>query len=200
VAAKNFSGQGKYVEVKGLSERIVKADRAIWPINFEVKSNESSALFVDIDKSINDVRLFLIKAGIEESEISVAPADIYQDTYQGSLYRYNARVAMSVYTEKVDVVRKLSQETLPLLEKGIILNGSYIQFEFSDVNSIKSEMLAEGIKNARTSAEQFAQDSESRVGVISRANQGVFDITDKDPGSPEYKKIRLVSTVRYLLN
>jgi len=34
---------------------------------------------------------------------------------------------------------------------------------------------------------------------VSRGNQGVFDITDKDPGSPEYKKIRVVSTLRFLL-
>ena len=61
-------------------------------------------------------------------------------------------------------------------------------------------MLAEAIQNARVSAEQFAHDSGSGVGDISRANQGVIDITDKDPGSPEFKKIRLVTTVRYLLN
>lgn len=199
-AAKSFSNQGKYVEVKGLSERIVKADRAIWPINFEVKSNNSAELFKDINNNIKVVTDFLVDAGIEASEISVAPTNTYQDTYQGSLYRYNAQVSMSVYTDKVDMVRELSQNTLPLIEKGVVMNGSYIQFEFSDINTIKPEMLSEAIENARSAAQQFAKDSKSRVGDIARANQGVFNITDKDPGSPEYKNVRLVTTVRYLLH
>ena len=57
----------------------------------------------------------------------------------------------------------------------------------------------DAIKNAKDTASQFAQNSGSVVGSVARGNQGVFDITDKDPGSPEYKKIRLVSTLRFLL-
>lgn len=200
IAAKGFSNQGKYVEVKGLSERVVKSDRAIWSINFEARSNSSDDLFQQIETNINEITSFLINAGFESSEISTAPADTYQDTYQGSLYRYNARISMSVYTEKVDLVRSTSQNTLPLIQKGIVMSGNYINFEFSDLNSVKPEMLAEAIENARVSAQQFADDSGVSVGVIARANQGVFTITDKDPGSPEYKNIRVVSTLRYLLN
>ena len=199
-AAKGFLNQGKYVEVKGLSERIVKADRAIWSINFEVKTNSSSELFTQIKGNVDDVTAFLVKAGFDASEISTAPASTYQDTYSGSQYRYNARISMSVYSDKVDLVRSTSQNTLSLIEKGIVMNDSYISFEVSDINDIKPEMLAEAIQNARVSAKEFAKDSGAGVGDIARANQGVIDITDKDPGSPEYKKIRLVTTVRYLLN
>lgn len=199
-AAKGFSNQGKYVEVKGLSERIVKSDRAIWSINFEVKSNDSNDLFNQITANVADVTAFLKNAGFEDSEISTAPANTYQDTYQGSQYRYNARVSMSVYTDKVDLVRTTSQNTLSLIEKGIVMNDNYINFEISDINDIKPEMLAEAIENARISAQQFADDSGAQIGGIARANQGVISITDKDPGSPEFKKIRLVSTLRYLLN
>ena len=56
------------------------------------------------------------------------------------------------------------------------------------------------IKNAKDTAAQFAKESSSRLGGVARGNQGVFDITDKDPGSPEFKKIRVVSTLRFLLN
>lgn len=197
---KSFSGQGKYVEVKGLSERIVKADTAIWSINFEVKSNESIALFQEIDTNIKTLTEFLKSQGFEDSEINIAPPNIYQDTYEGSRYRYNASISMSVYTNKVDLVKSASKATLSLLEKGVVMNGNYINFEFSDLASIKPEMLKEAIAQARVSAQQFAEDSGSSLGVLARANQGVFDISDKDQGSPEYKKIRVVSTLRYLIN
>jgi uncharacterized protein len=198
-AAKDFSKQGSYVEVKGLSEKIVKADTAIWSMSFEVKSNNIDTLYADIEKNIATIKTFLIEKGFETSEINVAPVNIYQDTYKDAAFRYNSNNQISVYTKKVDQAKSSSNETLLLVKKGVVLNQNYISFEFSDLNSIKPEMLAEAIKNARDTASQFAKNSGSSVGSVSRGNQGVFDITDKDPGSPEYKKIRLVSTLRFLL-
>ncbi|MEK7190619.1 MAG: SIMPL domain-containing protein [Patescibacteria group bacterium] len=200
LAAQNFSKQGTFVEVKGLSEKIVKADTAIWSLNFEVKSNNVDTLYADLEKNLNTIKTFLTEKGFETSEINVAPVNIYQDTYKDALFRYNANTQLSVYTKtKVDLVRAASKDTLSLIKKGVTLNQNSIEFQFSDINSIKPEMLAEAIKNARASAEQFAEESGSELDKVARGNQGVFDITDKDPGSPEYKKIRVVSTLRFLL-
>lgn len=199
LSASNFSEQGKYVEVKGLSEKIVKADVAIWSMNFEVKSNDIDSLYANIDKNTKAVQSFLLAKGFEASEINVAPVNIYQDTYSGSLFRYNSGTQLSVYTKKVDLVKSASKDTLSLVKEGVTLSQNSIEFQFSDINSVKPEMLAEAIKNAKVSAQQFATESGSRLGAISRGNQGVFDVTDKDPGSPEYKKIRVVSSLRFLL-
>ncbi len=199
VAAKNFSDQGAYVEVKGLSEKIVKADTAVWSMNFEVKSNSIDALYGDIEKNLVTIKTFLKEKGFEDTEINVAPANIYQDTYKEAAFRYNSTNQISVYTNKVDLAKASSSGTLLLVKKGVVLTQNSIAFNFSDLNSIKPEMLAEAIKNARDTAAQFATNSGSKVGGIVRGNQGVFDIVEKDPGSPEYKKIRLVSTLRFLL-
>lgn len=198
-SARGFSDQGSFVEVKGLSEKIVKADTAIWSMNFEVKSNNIDVLYADIEKNINTIKAFLVEKGFDASEINVAPVNIYQDTYKDALFRYNSSNQLSVYTKKVDLVKSASKETLLLVKKGVTLNYNSINFEFSDLNSVKPEMLGEAIKNAREAAEQFAKDSGSSIGKISRGNQGVFDISEKDPGSPEYKKIRVVSSLRFLL-
>lgn len=199
LSAQNFSKQGSYVEVKGLSERIVKADTAIWSMSFEVKSNNVDTLYSDIEKNILNIKTFLKEKGFEDNEINVAPVNIYQDTYKEAAFRYNSNNQVSVYTKKVDIAKIASNETLLLVKRGVVLSQNSISFEFSDLNSIKPEMLAEAIKNARATASEFAMSSDSSIGSVTRGNQGVFDIEDKDPGSPEYKKIRLVSTLRFLL-
>lgn len=198
-SARGFSDQGRFVEVKGLSERIVKADTAIWTINFEVKSNDVDTLYADIEKNVTTIKNFMKQKGFEEAEINVAPVNIYQDTYREALFRYNSNIQLSVYTKKVDAVKAASKDTLLLVKAGVTMSQNSVVFEFSDINSIKPEMLGEAIKNARETAKQFAKDSGSSIGGIARGNQGVFDITDKDPGSPEFKKIRVVSTLRFLL-
>ncbi|HAS80862.1 MAG: hypothetical protein UR25_C0004G0041 [Candidatus Nomurabacteria bacterium GW2011_GWE1_32_28] len=198
-SAKDFSKQGSYVEVKGLSEKIVKADVAIWSISFDTKSNNVDSLYSDIDKNINTIKVFLKEKGFEDGEINVAPVNIYQDTYRDALFRYNSTTQLSVYTKKVDLIKTASKDTLILVKNGIVMNQNYISFEFSDINSIKPEMLAEALKNAKDTAQQIAKESGSVLGGLHRGNQGAFDITDKDPGSPEYKKIRLVSTLSFLV-
>jgi uncharacterized protein len=198
-AARDFSKNASYVEVKGLSEQIVKADTAVWSMSFEVKSNNVDSLYADIEKNITAIKTFLKQKGFEEGEINVAPVNIYQDTFRDAAFRYNAANYISVYTQKVDLAKTVSGDTLLLVKQGIVLNQNYIAFNVSDINSIKPQMLEEAIQNAKETAEQFAQNAGSRLGRVTRGNQGVFDITDKDPGSPEYKKIRLVSTLRFLI-
>jgi hypothetical protein len=199
ISAHDFSEQNSYIEVKGLSEKIVKADTAVWTLSFEVKSNSVETLYADIERNITIIKAFLKEKGFDDTEVNVAPVNIYQDTYKDSAFRYNSNNQVAVYTKKVDQAKAASNETLLLVKKGVVLSQNSIFFEFSDLNSIKPAMLSEAIKNARDTASQFANNSGSMVGSVARGNQGVFEIEDKDPGSPEYKKIRLVSTLRFLL-
>ena len=67
------------------------------------------------------------------------------------------------------------------------------------LNDIKPEMIAEATKNARLAAEQFARDSGSKVGKIKNATQGLFSIDNAAAGLEEKKKVRVVTTVEYLL-
>lgn len=198
-SARGFSDQGSYVEVKGLSEKIVKTDTAIWTMSFEIKSNNIDSLYSDTEKNITAIKAFLIEKGFEANEINIAAANIYQDTYKDALFRYNSTNQISVYTKKVDLAKANANQTLTLVKKGVVLSQNNISFEFSDLNSIKPAMLAEATKNAQDTATQLAQNAGAKIGSIVRGNQGVFDIEDKDPGSPEYKKIRLVSTLRFLI-
>jgi hypothetical protein len=60
-------------------------------------------------------------------------------------------------------------------------------------------MIQEATKNARMAAQQFAEDSESKLGKIMWASQGQFTITDRDSNTPHIKKIRVVTSVNYSL-
>jgi len=73
------------------------------------------------------------------------------------------------------------------------------QYLFKGLNDIKPEMIEEATKNARAAAEKFAQDSGSKLGKISTASQGLFDITNRDESTPEKKTVRVVTYVTYFL-
>ena len=77
--------------------------------------------------------------------------------------------------------------------------GGGPEFDYTQLNAIKPTLIAEATAAARSSAEQFAKDSGARIGGIRSANQGVVSIENRDAGSPQIKKIRVVTTVEYFL-
>lgn len=59
--------------------------------------------------------------------------------------------------------------------------------------------MTEAIKNAEQTAQQFADNSSSRLNKIVSADQGQFSIDNRDENTPYIKKVRVVTTVTYSL-
>ncbi|MGD2074108.1 MAG: SIMPL domain-containing protein [Gammaproteobacteria bacterium] len=198
------------VTVKGLAEREVPADVAIWPIRFNEVGNDLVALYEAIQGQNSLVIAFLEQHGFEDREISVsAPAitDRQAQTYPGAAeleYRYAGASTVTVYSRDVDRVRTTITRLVELGKRGVAIAGADYdarpQFLFTGLNDIKPEMIEAATRNARQVANKFAEDSDSRMGKIRRASQGQFSISDRDSNTPHIKKVRVVSTVEYYLS
>ena len=120
-------------------------------------------------------------------------------------YRYKANCVVTVVSKNVDLVRKLVNKQPELMRQGVTIVGneyddeSVVSYEFTALNDIKPEMIAEATKNARKTAERFAEDSESELGKIRTADQGQFSIESRDKNTPWLKNVRIVTTVVYYL-
>jgi hypothetical protein len=204
-----FKALSRTVEVKGLSEREVPANIAIWPIKFREGDNDLNNLFSTIQRKNAIILQFLKKQGFAESEISTAAPSVVDkqaQEYAGPekiTYRYSGSSTITVYSENVDLVRSTMQKLVELGKLGIAITGetyeSKTQFLFTKLTEIKPGMIEEATKNAREAAEKFAQDSKSRLGKIKKASQGQFSIENRDSTTPHIKKVRVVSTVEYYL-
>lgn len=64
---------------------------------------------------------------------------------------------------------------------------------------MKPKMMTEAIENAEQTAQQFAQNSHSKLNKIVSADQGQFSIDDRDANTPYIKRVRVVTTVTYSL-
>jgi len=198
---------GRYVTVRGLAERDLPANLALWPIVFTVTADDLGSLQHQADDGITKVRAFLAKTFPPE-QVSVSAPRVQDREAQGmvregrKLDRYAAEVTVTLRTDQIDAARKAMERSGELIERGVAVIHSYeyrTQYLYTDLERIKPEMIAEATKDARHAAEQFASDSGSRVGAIRNAQQGLFSIEDRDPFSPEFKKIRVVTTVQYSL-
>ena len=203
-----FSGRERTVNVKGLSEMEVPADKVTRPLVFKELGNDLQDLYVRINRNNLTVISFLKENGITDEEISVnAPEiiDMSAERYSTSPppYRYNVTSVITVSSGKVDLVRELISDQGELLKQGIAITGGEYRYNtvysYTGLNDIKPQMIEEATRNARTAAIKFAQDSDSKLGKIKNAYQGQFSITDRDENTPYIKKIRVVTTVNYYL-
>jgi uncharacterized protein len=203
------------VTVKGLAERDVRADLAIWPLRFVATGNELAAVRDKVAADEAAVRRFVADAGLREASVEVtgfevtdALAQIYRSGPVES--RFVMAETLVVRSPDVDGVAALAQRVGGLVSAGVVLSSeggsaSGPVYLFTGLNAAKPEMVAEATRNARASAEQFAADSGSGLGGIRSASQGVFQILARDeaPGLLEpyqiAKRLRVVSTVEYFL-
>lgn len=195
------------VTVRGLAERDVPADMAIYPLTFSVGSNDLSQLQADILAKIEIVKAYLQEKGLSESDYTIKSADITDNSVNPWLtekgrYTYLAKQVILVRSSNVEAVMAAQASSLDLAGKGIAVSQDYdsmISFEFTKLNDIKPEMIAEATQNAREVAEQFARDSHSKVGKISQATQGYFTIENAAQGLEQVKHVRVVTSIVYLL-
>jgi hypothetical protein len=198
----------RFVTVKGLSEREVAANLVIWPITFTVTANDLGTLQRGVDESAEKIKEYLA-GDFEKEEISTSASRVTDRQAQGMmtqgggrLERFVAEAAVIVRTSRISAAQGAMERSGTLVRRGVALIRSYdntTQYLFTSLDKIKPEMIREATRDARRAAQQFADDSGSRVGGIRTAQQGYFSITDRDQFSPEFKRVRVVTTVQYFL-
>ncbi len=205
----------RYVTVKGLAERPVEADLAHWSLRFVVTDNDLDRARSQLSEDEQAIRRFLADYNLAEDAIELGGlevTDLLAQAYRNAPIdsRFILAQTIVVRTGDIDAVTRASQAVGDLLDAGVVLGGqgqaqglpAYI---YTELNDIKPDMLAEATAQARAAAEQFAADSDSRVGAIRSASQGVFQILARNAAPNTFepnerlKTVRVVTTIEYRL-
>lgn len=205
------------VTVKGISEREVKADLAIWPLRIVAASNDLATANAELAKSLQNIRTFLAENSIDASNASLqdfSVTDAETNQYSGGSNagaRFVIHQTVVIRSTKPELIMAASQRVSELVSKGVVLSsgGEYGSggptFVFTGLNALKPKMIGEATARAREAAEQFARDSHSSLGGITRGSQGLFEILPRDQAagiteeSQIVKTVRVVATIDYAL-
>ncbi|MBR5566953.1 MAG: SIMPL domain-containing protein [Alphaproteobacteria bacterium] len=209
---------GRTVTVKGLAERDVVADTAVWSIKINGVGGDLGTLQQQIDNDIVEIHTFLTDAGFAAGDIQNLRVQV-RDKYAGysdaelknqnNDGRYVIETGVKVRSHDVMLVDAVSRRMGELVRRGITITEDYSGpiYIFNGLNDIKIAMIEQATKNATAAGQQFAKDADARLGKIKSANQGVFSIESRDPtdswSSNERqainKKVRVVATITFYL-
>ena len=147
----------RYVTVKGVAEREVRADLAIWPLHLVGADNDLTAANAKLTKSVAGVRGFLVRHGIDTSQVQMtdfSASDAYANQYASDrtpTNRYVVHQTVLVRSNRPDHLLAASQQIGELAAIGVAIssgsneygaNSGGPTFVFSGLNKLKPEMIA----------------------------------------------------------
>lgn len=195
------------VTVRGLAERDVTADLATWTISYSAAAADLATAQAKVRRDTDAIKGFFAELGFPAEAIQPTGANVSSYTNRG-VTTYTVRQRMALRTRDIERAQKAVAQQFDLVGRGVLLEeGSGMSYAFTGLNEIKPEMVAEATKDARASAQQFAQDSGAGVGAIKSATQGYFSIEARDGSAggwgkadSPFKKVRVVTTVNFSLD
>lgn len=199
----NFTNKDRRVTVKGLAEREVDADKVVWTLTLEESADELNPMFTRLNQQVDVIKNFLKEKGIDgKGDVQVTTfsvndnlSNVWSD--EKPRFHYTVRRSVVVSSNDTHFISDLRTQTDELIDRGIIVESDNAEYEYTQFQKLKPEMMADAIANAETTAKQFAENSHSKINKIVEAGQGEFSIDDAD--IPYKKKVRVVSTITYSL-
>jgi hypothetical protein len=209
-----FRMADRSVTVKGLAEKSVESDYAVWTLAFRRAGNDFAGVQKALAGDREQVLAFLTEHGFTADEVESRPLQV-QDRFareyaqSNTPLRFNGSGQVLVKTPRVADVEKAALAVDPLIQAGVQLGGdnpgrSGPRYQLRGFNDAKAPLLAEATRNAREQADKFAAEAGAQLGPLKNANQGVIRISgddgnDYDDGSSRTKRLRVVSTFEYEL-
>lgn len=210
-----FNRPERTISVKGLAEKEVDANLAVWRISYKVSSDKIDEVRTQLPLVQTQIQAFLNKYEFDSNEISKSSKIQDRQAQEYGAEKGNRFIASGYYTvtsNKVSKVEEAEQNLDELLKKGIVVSDSNKNYLFTDLNSIKPAMLDAATQNAKEAADGFAKSMNVSVGKLKSAAQGVFSI-DNAVGSPAgstysempteslpRKKVRVVTQVEFYID
>ncbi|MGL4585007.1 MAG: SIMPL domain-containing protein, partial [Flavobacterium sp.] len=218
---KTFSDKDRVVTVKGLAEMNITATSATIVIDFVNSGDDLQQIMKQNEQKKEAIITYLISLGYSKTDIKIANIGVndrekyhelrWEDGRQVSVKidRYAIAQQLTIETKDIkDTENKIAQINLDLISKDLTSNINPV-YSFPELNSIKPQLIAESTKNARIAGEQFANDSQAKLGKIKTASQGQITIvgkyyfdeeaTNNTLNEPYIRKARVVSTIVFFL-
>lgn len=175
------------VNVVGGADYDFSSDLVVWSAGYSRTNYELKNAYAELKSDENEVRNYLKKSGIADSEIvfsSIVIDKQYTYNYNNNggiastnFAGYQLRQKVKVNSKNLDKVEKISREITELLQSGIELSSEQPAYYYTKLSDLKIKLLEKATEDAQLRAETIAKNGNSSLGDMKKASMGVFQIT-----------------------
>ncbi|HTO15368.1 MAG TPA: SIMPL domain-containing protein [Edaphocola sp.] len=197
---KNRNANDDIINVIGLGTKDFLSDEVLWTGSFSSKSMDAKEAYSKILEDKTKVESFFKAKGFTSEEFSFGGIQIeklYKTVYIETANResrtesifdgYLATQSVTFNSIKNEGLMKkiesVSEQTAELINSGIEFMGRDLQYTYSNLASLKYNLIEDATKDARERASKIVKKGKGDLGKLKTATLGVFQITAK--GSEE---------------
>ncbi len=195
-AFKNRNAKQDAIAVVGLGTKDFTSDEIYWSGHFDTKAMDAKEAYNLITADKAKVKQFFISKGFAENEISFGGVNFEKSyrtiTTQGENYTTKSESIFDGYTARQTVyfgckknpalmkkIENVIDQTAELINSGIQFNPNQVQYTFSDLPSLKHDLIEKATQDAKERAQKIVKTGSGSLGKLKSATMGVFQITGK---------------------
>ncbi|MDR2158101.1 MAG: SIMPL domain-containing protein [Holosporaceae bacterium] len=190
-SSKNMRAGNELIEVKGLSEKIVRADVGDMSIRISNTGKNLEELYKKRISDKDKVIGFVKSQGITEEEIVNSSMDTTEEyenegeiissgmkTVKKRRY-FKAEDKLIVRTKDLSKINKIKEEIIKLSSEGIFITFHY-SYSLTNFADIKLIMMRDASENAKKNAEACVAPHGQKIGKVVYLRQGEITIRAED--------------------
>ncbi|MBB6215379.1 hypothetical protein HNQ80_001468 [Anaerosolibacter carboniphilus] len=184
IGIKEVKGPDNTLSVKGSAKKQITSDLVVWTGSFSTQSQSLSDAYKSLKDSEGKVRDYLIKQGIKEKDIvfsSITTSTNYvmlmNGTYSNQIDSYRLYQNVEIQSNEIQKITDISRNATDLINEGVEFQSNAPQYFYTKLADLKIDMIALATQDAKARAEKMLSTTGNKVGKLSSANVGVFQIT-----------------------
>jgi hypothetical protein len=173
------------ISVTGSARKPIEADLVQWALQVTSQGAEPAAQqAMRLRGEVSQVRSFLLRAGVPADAITAAVVTSETDTIRVDKHHTRTIHLVSqevdVSTRDIDVVEKAAPHLGDLIEQGVDVSASPLQYLSTELTQAKLAELADATKEVRRRAEILIDGFGGKLGRLRSSDEGVFQIVPRD--------------------
>jgi hypothetical protein len=183
VLVKGIRNANDTITVTGASTERITSDYVDWSVEVSQSGPSQQGSYQGLQPAIERTVAFLKAQGIKPDEMELdsvkSEKEDVRDPRTGELRAtiWTTRQAILIGSWEVDKIDKISGQIGQLIGQGVPLTINEPAYTFTKLAEKRVDMLAKATKDARARARAIAWEAGARIGAITNADTGSFQIT-----------------------
>jgi uncharacterized protein len=196
------------IRVTGSAKKRITSDLIEWSAAVAADAPDKLSAYRKLHADVDATVAYLKTQGIPDGEIfpdSAAVDEVTSTVYEGTgddriakevLTGYHAHQYVSVRSNDVQRIERVSREITQLLEKNIAVTSTAPQYFYTKLGDLKIEMLSEASKDARTRAENMLKSAGgATLSSLRDADMGVINVNPSNSSETSWEGNNDTSTL-----
>lgn len=188
------------IRVTGSAKKRIVSDLIEWSATVTAEAKDKLAAYRKLHGDVEATVAYFKTQGVPEAEIfpdSAVVDEVYTTVYEGKgedrisrevLVGYVAKQAVTIRSQDVQRIERVSRQVTELLEKDIAVTSGTPAYYYTKLGELKIEMLSEASKDARTRAENMLRSAGgAALSKLKDADMGVINVNPANSSATSWE-------------